>query len=109
MIKKFIAILVLSTLIIFGMSYAQQAIQLLINAHEWISQLLTDVFTAGQAGNLARGLLALLSIPILAGLIPALLYWMIRRHWYPYFMDIVWIVWLVQTGALLMMYKTAGV
>lgn len=109
MLKQFIAIIALSIVIIFTMSYAQQAIQLLISAHDWISQLLQDVFSVGQAGNLARGLIALLSVPILAGLIPTLLYWMIKRHWFPYFMEIVWIVWLIQAGALLMMYKAAGI
>jgi len=105
MLKQTIALIALSVGIIFSMSYAQQAVQVLIHAHDWISQLLMDVFSGGQAGNIMRGLIALLSIPLLVGLVPALIYWMIRRHWFPYFMEIVWIVWLVQAGALVMMYN----
>ena len=106
MIKHMIALIVLSTLIVMSMSHAQQAVQLLMDAHEWISQLLTEVFSGGQAGNLARGLIALLAIPFLAAFVPTLIYWVLRRNWFPYFLQIVWIVWLLQAGALLMLAKT---
>ncbi len=105
MIKQVITLIALSIVIVLSMSYAQQGIQWLLTAHDWISQLLTEVFSGGHAGNLARGLIALLSIPVIIGLIPTLIYWFIRRNWFPYFMEIVWIVWLIQAGALVMMYK----
>jgi|SRR5579862_5251648 len=108
MLKQIIALIVFSILIMLSLSYAQHAIQLLINAHDWVSQLLTDVFSGGQAGSLARGLIALLSLPIILGLVPAIIYWIVRRHWFPYFMQIVWIVWLLQVGALLVISKVAG-
>jgi hypothetical protein len=105
MLKQLAALIALSVAIILSMSYAQQGIQLLITAHGWVSQLLTDVFSPAHAGSLARELIALLSIPILFGLIPTITYWLIRRHWFPYFMEIVWIIWLIQAGALIVMYK----
>jgi len=105
MIKQSIALLALSIVIIFTMSYAQHAIQLLIDSHDWISQQLMDVFSGGNAGNIARGLIALLSVPVLVALIPSVIYWIARRHWFPYFMEIVWIVWLIQAGALLVAFK----
>lgn len=108
MIKQTIALIGLSVAVVLSMSYAQHGVNFLVQAYEWVSQLLTDVFSGGQAGNLARGLIALLCIPLLAGLIPTLIYWMVRRHWFPYFMEIVWIVWLVQAGALLALYKVAA-
>lgn len=109
MIKQVIALVAFSAAIILSMSYAQQGVQWLVIAHDWVSQLLTDVFSGGHTGNLARGLIALLAIPFLAGLIPALVYWMMRRHWFPYFMEIVWVVWLIQAGALIVLYKAAAV
>lgn len=105
MLKQIIALIIFSVAIVLSMSYAQQVVHVLINAHDWISQILTDVFSGGQAGNLARGLIALLSMPILIGLVPAMIYWLVKRHWFPYFMQIVWVVWLIQAGALVM-YKT---
>lgn len=107
MIKQTIALIVFSIAIVLFMSYAHQAITLLLTGHEWVSNMLLNIFSEGQAGNIARGLIALLSIPILVGLIPALIYWIIRRHWFPYFMEIVWIVWLIQAGALIITYKLA--
>lgn len=107
MIKQLIALIALSVAIILTMSYAQQGIQFLVYAHDWIAQALTEVFSVGKAGNLARGLIALLAIPVCVSLIPAIAYWFIRRHWFPYFMEIVWVVWLIQAGALIMMYKVA--
>lgn len=105
MLKQTIALVALSTAIVLSMSYAQVGVEWLVNAHEWIAELLADVFSPGKAGSLAKGLIALLSIPLLAGLIPTITYWLIRRHWFPYFMEIVWAVWLIQVGALVMLYK----
>lgn len=108
MLKQLIALIVLSVAIILSMSYAQQGMQWLIDAHTYISQLLTDVFSPAHAGSLARGLIALLAIPLLAGLIPTVAYWLVRRHWFPYFMQIVWAVWLIQAGALVILYKAVA-
>lgn len=107
MLKQVIALIGLSVAIILCMSYAQSGLQFLVTAHDWVAQILTDVFSGGNAGNLARGLIALLSIPVFVGLIPALAYWMIKRHWFPYFMELVWVVWLIQAGALIILYKAA--
>jgi hypothetical protein len=100
MLKQMIALIGLSAGIVLSMSYAQQGVQLLMNAHSYVTQLLMQLFSEGQAGNLARGLLALISIPFLIALVPTLIYWMLRRSFFPYFMEIVWAVWLVQVGAL---------
>lgn len=109
MIKQVIAIVTLSAAIVLSMSHAQQGVQLLLQAHEWVSTVLMDVFSGGQTGNLLRGSIALLSIPLIVGLIPALIYWAARRQWFPYFMHTVWAVWLVQIGALVALFQTATV
>jgi hypothetical protein len=107
MLKQIIALIAFSIAIVLAMSYAQQAVQLLVSAHGWVAQILTQLFSEGQAGNLARGLLALLALPVLIGLVPTIIYWMLRRHWFPYFMEIVWVVWLIQAGALITMSQSA--
>ncbi len=105
MIKQVIALVAFSIAVVLSMSIAQHGVQWLVDAHNWVSQILTEVFSGGQAGNLARGLIALLSIPVFVGLVPAILYWILKRHWFPYFIEIVWVVWLIQTGALVVLYK----
>jgi hypothetical protein len=106
MFKQLIAIAVLSIGIILAAEYAQDAVLLLIRSHDWVSELLMSVFSGGEAGRITRGLIALLSVPILIGLIPSIIYWAIKRSWFPYFMEIVWVVWLVQAGALIVLNKT---
>lgn len=105
MYKQIIALVILSIAVVFGVNYAQHGMQFLINAHEWVAQMLKEIFAGGRYGNLVRGSIALLSIPFFVGLIPALFYWMTKRHWFPYFMQIIWVVWLLQAGALALMYK----
>lgn len=104
-VKQVVALIALSVGIIAAMSYAQHGIQILLSAHDWVSLALTDVFSVGQAGNIARGLIALLTIPVFIAIIPAAIYWLIRRHFFPYFLEIVWVVWLIQAGALMVAFK----
>jgi hypothetical protein len=101
MVKQIIAIIALSIIVILSMPYSQQAIKYLLAAHDWIAQILTEVFSGGQVGNTARELFALLTVPFIVALIPACIYWFVRRQWFPQFMNIVWVVWLIQTGALI--------
>ena len=108
MLKQIVILIVLSVIIVLAMPYAQQPVQWLVQAHDWVSQLLTEVFSGGPAGNIARGLIALLSIPVLVALVPVAIYYALRRHWFPYFMEIVWVIWLVQAGALIVMSKAVG-
>lgn len=105
LLKHVLAIVILSIIVIVGMSYVQQGLQFILSCHEWLANILKDVFSGGQAGNIIRQLIALLAIPVIIALIPALIYWLVRRTWFPYFMELVWIIWLVQTSGLVMIYK----
>lgn len=105
MIKKIIAILLLSIAVILAMPYAQQGLEMLLSLHNWISEALTEVFTDGNYGSVTRQLIALLAVPFIVGLLPAIFYWVIKHSWFPYFAQCVWIVWLVQTSALIVMAK----
>jgi hypothetical protein len=103
MIKQASAIILLSIGVITAMTYAQQGLHYLLTAHSWVSEMLMEIFSGGNAGNLTRQLIALLAIPILVGLLVSILYWLIKHSWFPYFMQFVWVVWLIQTSALLVM------
>ena len=105
MIKQIIFILLLSVVILLTMPYAQHGVQYLVDIHTWISNALMQVFSGGTAGNLARGLLALLAVPVLVGLVPAIIYWLIKRRWFPYFMEFVWVTWLIEVTALVVLFK----
>ena len=104
MLKHIIALLVFSILVLMAMPQAQMGLHILLAAHDWIAEMLKQVFSGGVPGNLIRELLALLAMPLLVGLIPALLYWLAKRQWFPYFIDFVWVTWLIQTAALVAHY-----
>ncbi|MDA8561952.1 hypothetical protein N9L02_02425 [Gammaproteobacteria bacterium] len=105
MMKSIIAILVLSIAVIMAMPYTYQGLDLLLSFHEQVSDALTEVFTGGNIGNIIRQLIALLTAPFLIGLIPSIVYWILKRSWFPYFMQLVWIVWLIQTSFVIIMTK----
>lgn len=107
MVKQIIALIALSIVIILSMSHVQQALTWIIAGYDWVSQTLTEVFSGGTAGNLIRNLLALLAIPILLAAVPVFIYWLAKRQWFPYFMEVVWVTWLVQTSILIIQYKVA--
>lgn len=106
MLKHVVTIVILSIVVIVAMPYVQQGLQFILSCHEWLSDLLKDVFSGGQAGNIIRQLIALLAIPVIIALIPAIIFWLAKRSWFPYFMELVWVIWLVQTSALVVLYKT---
>lgn len=107
MLKQLIAIILLSVGVIMAMPYAQQGLQALVTAHDWIADLLTQVFTEGEAGNVTRNLIALLAVPVVVALVPAIIYWVAKRSWFPYFMQVVGVLWLVQTSALVILYSAS--
>jgi hypothetical protein len=109
MIKHLIAIVLFSILVILFMPQAQIAIKGLLAAHDWVANVLKDVFSDGPSGNLIRELIASLTVPFVVALLPAAIYWMVKRHWFPYFMPIAWVLWLIQTSALVIEYKAAVV
>lgn len=106
MLKQIIALIVLSILVVLAMPYVQHAVQALASAHDWISNQLTEIFSGGTAGDITRRLIAILAIPLVIGLLPALIYWIAKRQWFPYFMHVVWVIWLLQTAAIVVLYKT---
>ncbi len=108
MLKQMIAIVVLSILVIVGAPYAQSALEFIVTAHNWVADMLKEVFSGGEIGNLIRQLIALLAIPLAASLIPVIVLWLAKRTWFTYFMEVVWIIWLVQTSAVIIATKAAG-
>lgn len=104
MIKQIAALVIGSLAVTVTMVYDQQAIQYLITAHGWVAQLLEDVFSGGHVGVISRELIALLAVPVCIGVASAALYYVVKRQWFPYFMEVVWIIWLIQVSAIVTTY-----
>ena len=104
MLKQMIILVIVSLLITLTFVYDQQAIQYLIWGHDYVSLMLRDVFSGGHVGSTSRELLAMLVIPVVAGVGFAGIYYLVQKRWFPYFMEVVWVIWLVQVSALIVTY-----
>lgn len=103
-----VILVVLSLIILAFMSNTQAVVNGILAAHAWLADLLTQVFSGGTAGDLTRQLIALITIPIALSLIPVLIYWLLRRSMFPYFMQVIWVTWLIQTAALVIQFKAGA-
>jgi hypothetical protein len=107
-IISLVTLVALSIVIILFMSNTQAVIGWILSAHAWVADVLTQVFSGGSAGDLTRQLLALITIPIALALIPVGIYWLLRRSMFPYFMQVIWVTWLIQTAALVIQFKVGA-
>lgn len=102
MLKQLIILLLLSLVVIFGTQYILPLISVVLSTHHWVSQSLLQIFTGGKAGNAIREFIALWFVPLCLTLIPTLIFWLAKRRFFPYFFHTLWVIWLVQTTALIM-------
>ena len=100
MIKHIFAMVVLSLLMVLGLTYYHQVLQVLLGFHHSLVNLLGHIFAGGSIGRLLQHGLALLLIPLLVGVIVGLLYWVIRKSQCPYVVYVSWIIWIVLATAL---------
>lgn len=105
MLKHILLIVALSLLVVLGATYFHQVLQWLLSAHDWVSSSLVDIFSGGKTGSVIRNLLALLSIPLLVGLIPLFFYWLVKRQSFPYFIEFIWVTWLILTASMVVLNK----
>ena len=90
MLNKLLTVIVISILVVFFPAYAKQLMSLIMTSHAFIVDLLANIFSDGTTGRIIRDLLALLILPLGIGLIPAIIYWVVKRRFFPYFMFVVW-------------------
>lgn len=105
---SFFLFVALSAVVVLFIPQAKQVLEFLLAAHDWVSKMLGEVFNGGNVGNVIHNLVALLAVPLIVGLFPAIFFWLIRKSWLSCFMQIVWVVWLLQVGALIMTTSVAA-
>jgi len=108
MLKHIVILLVLSISAILFMPQLQFGLNEMLLAHKWVANELKNVFSGDMVGNIIRQLLALLVMPILIGLIPVFLYWLAKRTWFPWSMEIIWLLWVMQLSAIAFSYVPAA-
>jgi hypothetical protein len=95
MIKKSLIYLLLSILVVLFAKYVHLAIVYIDMIYVYIMLQLASIFSINETGLLIRNVLVLALIPTLIAGIPALIYYVIKKQTMPYFMEIVWLLWLI--------------
>jgi hypothetical protein len=90
-----ILVVLLAKYLVIGLSWIQ-------HLHHYILNLLGSVFAGGTVGALLRKGLALLLLPPLLLLLPALGYWLMNRKPLPHLQGILWGCWLVSATVILL-------
>ena len=103
MLLNLIVLFLLNLFVIFGLRHLQPLILFLVTAHDWVSQLLLPLFPGSEIGLEGRHLFSLLVLPFVFATFPALIYWLAKRRFFPYFMHVLWVTWLVQTTAIVVL------
>ena len=108
MLKNFIVLILLSLGVVFGVKHIQPIIMWMVTCRDWVSLHLLQVFSGGAIGSALRNLISLLFLPLLFGVVPAIVFWMSKNRFFPYFFHVVWAVWLVQTTAIIVLLHHAA-
>lgn len=95
MLKHSIWLLIGSIVAIFLKPQLAKVLHYLLVAHNKVSGWLALIFTHGSAGQIIQDVLALMIIPIVAGLAATLVFWLFKRVAMPHTLTTVWAVWLV--------------
>lgn len=101
--KHIIALVIISLLVLLLSHYVYIVISHIAAVHDWFSDDLKIIFTASSVGKWFRELFAMLALPLIVGLVPAGLYWGMKKQPMPYLVELIWVVWLVQTTAVIIM------
>lgn len=95
MIKQILLIVLLSLVVIFFRNQLTHVLDGLIYVHNYINKPLQLIFSQGHVGRLIQEMISLLMLPLLAGLVLFLIFWIVKRTSMPHVMVVVWVVWLV--------------
>lgn len=87
--------IILSILMVFLIREMHVVVRWIDIAHQWIINSLALIISGGEIARIIRLSLGLILVPLIIALIPAFIYWIFKRSWLPYYMTIVWVIWLI--------------
>ncbi len=95
MVKHAILLVLISTAAIFFKTQVAQGLQGLLYLHNEVARGLGIVFSADNTGRVIQAILALIAIPVIAGVIAALVFRLVKHTTMPHTKATIWIVWTV--------------
>lgn len=95
MFKQSLLYLLLSILVIMFAKYAKLCVLYVDLFYTYINTLLEPLFGSGFIGEIFRNLFTLVLVPLTIAAIPAFIYWLVKRKYMPYFIELSWLLWLI--------------
>ncbi len=95
MLKHTILFIAFSIVAMFFQSELGQVLHYLLMIHDKIADALASIFSNAPAGRIIQETIALIIIPVVAGGVAALVFWLIKRSEMPHIMATVWFVWTI--------------
>ncbi len=95
MLKQSLIYLGLSIFIVVFAQYANLVMVYIVTFYTFVMMKLTPIFSGNTYGILIRNILSLVLIPLIIAGVPALIYKAIKKRPMPYFVEIMWALWLV--------------
>lgn len=95
-IKHLAALVILTVIVLLGHSVIHAGLGIWMDLQVWLANDLGDVFSNGGVGAWIKKLLTFLAVPLFLTLVPAGIYWAMKRATMPYMKEIFWVLWIVQ-------------
>jgi hypothetical protein len=95
MLKQLSILVVLSALLLIFAQHTQLVLSYLDASHTFLNAKLSYIFNTSEAGNTTQEVTCLLVIPMVLTIIPASIYWLVKRKLMPYFYHVLWTIWIV--------------
>ncbi len=95
MLKHVILFIIFSIAAMILQLQLEHVLQFLLFLHDKIADGLGMVFSSARSGRMIQETVALLILPLIAGGVAALVFWLIKRYELPNIITVVWFVWTV--------------
>lgn len=95
MLKHALLLVIFSTIAIFFKEQLVHVMHALLVVHNYIASLLAQVFSNDKAGVIIQGILSLIIIPVIAGMLVLLAFFIIKREPMPHTVATIWVVWII--------------
>lgn len=95
MLKQLSILVLLSAVLLIFAQHTQLILSYLDASHTFLNAKLSYIFNTSTAGNTTQEVTCLLVIPMTLAVIPAAIYWLIKRRMMPYFYHVLWTVWII--------------
>ncbi len=95
MYKQTLFYLALSLIVVLFSRYFAIGIIKIEHLHTWLNLKMSTVFSNSLVGLTVQQVIVLMMLPIVIAGVPALTYKLVKGGSMPYFLNFVWLVWLV--------------